>query len=42
MSVRWSLAYPLSYRHGEALLEARGVWLDHATVQRWVVEYSPL
>ena len=42
MSVRWYLAYPLSYRHVEALLEERGVLLDHATVQRWVVQYSPL
>ncbi|MGE3541548.1 MAG: IS6 family transposase [Candidatus Tectimicrobiota bacterium] len=42
MSVRWYLAYPLSYRHVEELMEERGVWLDHATVQRWVVKYSPL
>jgi putative transposase len=42
MGVRWSLAYPLSYRHIEALMEERGVLLDHATIQRWVVKYSPL
>jgi putative transposase len=42
MGVRWYLAYPLSYRHVEALLEERGVLLDHATIQRWVVKYSPL
>jgi transposase-like protein len=42
MGVRWYLAYPLSYRHVEELMEERGVWLDHATVQRWVVKYSPL
>jgi len=41
MGVRWYLAYPLSYRHVEALMEARGVLLDHATVQRWVVQDSP-
>jgi len=42
MGVRWYVAYPLSYRHVEALMEERGVALDHATVQRWVVKYSPL
>ena len=41
MGVRWYLAYPLSYRHVEALLEERGVPIDHATIQRWVVKYSP-
>src|SRR5712691_682926 len=39
--VRWYVAYPCSYRHGEALLEERGVPIDHATIQRWVVTYSP-
>jgi transposase-like protein len=42
VGVRWYLAYPLSYRHVEELLEERGVLLDHATIQRWVVKYSPL
>jgi putative transposase len=41
MGVRWYLAYPLSYRHVEELLEKRGVPIDHATIQRWVVKYSP-
>src|SRR5262245_3394746 len=41
MGIRWYLAYPLSYRHVEELLEERGVPIDHATVQRWVVKYSP-
>jgi transposase-like protein len=36
------VAYPLSYRHVEELLEERGVPVDHATIQRWVVKYSPL
>ena len=30
MGVRWYLAYPLSYRHVEELMEERGVLLDHA------------
>jgi putative transposase len=41
MGVRWYVAYPLSYRHVEELLEERGVPIDHATIQRWVVKYSP-
>ena len=42
MGVRWYVAYPLSYRHVEELLEERGVPVDHATMQRWVVQDSPL
>jgi putative transposase len=42
MGVRWYVAYPLSYRHVEELMEERGVPVDHATLQRWVVKYSPL
>jgi putative transposase len=40
MGVRWYVAYPLSYRHVEELMEERGVPIDHATIQRWVVKYS--
>jgi transposase-like protein len=39
--VRWYLAYPLSYRHVEELMEERGVSVDHATIYRWVLQYSP-
>ena len=42
MGVRWYAVSPLSYRHVEALMEERGVPVDHATIQRWVVKYSPL
>jgi putative transposase len=38
MGVRGYLAYPLSDRQVEALLEERGVPIDHATVQRWGVQ----
>ena len=41
MAVRWYVAYALSYRDIEELMSERGVKLDHATVQRWVAEYSP-
>ena len=40
--VRWYLAYPLSYRQVEELMEERGVELDHATIYRWVLKYTPL
>src|SRR5499433_89585 len=41
MGVRWYVAYPLSTRHvGELMLE-RGVHVDHSTINRWVVTYSP-
>jgi putative transposase len=39
--VRWYLAYPLSYRQVEELMEERGVSVDHATINRWVLKYSP-
>lgn len=29
MGVRWYVAYPLSYRHVEELMEERGVSVDH-------------
>jgi putative transposase len=41
VGMRWYVAYPLSYRHVEELMEERGVSVDHATTQRWVVKYSP-
>ena len=41
MGVRWSVAYPLSTRHGEALLAERGVEVDYSTINRWVLTYSP-
>ncbi len=39
--VRWDVAYPLSTRHVEALMEERGVEVDHSTITRWVIKYSP-
>ena len=41
MGVRWYVAYPLSTRHVEELMEERGVSVDHATINRWVIKYSP-
>src|SRR5262245_19172257 len=39
--VRWYIAYPLSTRHVEELKRERGVHVDHSTVNRWVIKYSP-
>ena len=41
MAVRWYVAYPLSTRHVEELMRERGVHVDHSTVNRWVIKYSP-
>jgi transposase-like protein len=38
MGVRWYVAYPLSYRHVEELMEERGVSVDHATINRTAIE----
>src|SRR6476619_3467063 len=42
MGVRWYVAYPLSTRHVEELMLERRVHVDHSTVNRWVIKYSPL
>ena len=41
MAARWKLAYPLSYRAIEELMDERGVQIDHSSVQRWVSTYAP-
>ena len=39
--VRWYVAYSLSYRDLEELMQERGYVVDHSTIQRWVVHYAP-
>jgi putative transposase len=41
MLVRWYLAYSLSYRDIEELAAERGLKVDHSTINRWVIFYSP-
>jgi len=41
LCVRWYLAYNLSLRNLEEMMAGRGISVDHATVHRWVVRYSP-
>jgi transposase-like protein len=42
LAVRWYLRFGLSYRDAEELLAERGVEVDHTTVYRWVVRFTPL
>ena len=41
LCVRWYLAYNLSLRNLEEMMAERGLSVDHATVHRWVIRYSP-
>ncbi len=40
--VRWYMAYPLSLRHIEEMMQERGVFVDHATVHRWALKIVPV
>ncbi|MFC1503483.1 IS6 family transposase [Pseudomonadota bacterium] len=41
-SIRYYLAYKLSYREIEDILAERGIIVDHSTLNRWVIKYAPL
>ncbi len=41
-AVFFYLRYGVSYRDLEEIMAERGVKVDHATLNRWVVKYSPL
>lgn len=40
--IRWYVAYPLSYRHLEEMMQERGVVVDHSTINRWAIRFLPL
>ena len=40
-SIRWYLTYSLSYRDIEELMAERGFSVDHSTINRWVLHFSP-
>lgn len=42
LCVRWYLAYGLSLRDLEEMMAERGIDVDHTTIHRWVVHFSPL
>jgi hypothetical protein len=39
---RWYVAYPISYRELEEMMEKRGAEVDHSMLNRWVLKYTPL
>ncbi len=41
-AVYFYVRYAVSYRDLEEIMAERGVDVDHATLNRWVVKYSPL
>src|SRR3712207_4357303 len=41
LCIRWYLAYNVSLRNLEEMMAERGISVDHATVHRWVIRYSP-
>lgn len=42
MCVRWYVAYPLSLRHIEEMMQERGVFVDHTTVHHWAINILPV
>jgi transposase-like protein len=42
LAVRWYLRFALSYRDIEELLAERGIEVDHVTVYRWVLRFTPM
>jgi transposase-like protein len=41
LCVQWYLAYSLSLCRLKEMMAERGTFVDHATIGRWVVRYSP-
>ena len=41
-SIRWYLAYSLSYRDIQEIMMERGFDVDHSTIQRSIVHFSPV
>jgi transposase-like protein len=41
LAVRWYLRYRLSYRDVAELLAERGIDVDHVTIYRWVIRFTP-
>jgi putative transposase len=42
LCVRWYIAYPLSLRNLEEMMQERGVFVDHSTIHRWIVKLVPV
>ena len=39
--IRWYVAYALSYRHLEEIMQERGVFVDHSSINRWAIRFLP-
>ena len=39
-SLLWQ-GYPLSYRHLEEMMQERGVFVDHSSINRWAIRFLP-
>lgn len=42
LCVRWYLAYGLSLRDLKEMMAERGISIDHSTIHRWVVHFTPV
>ena len=42
LCVRWYLTYNLSLRNLKEMMAERGIAMDHSTVHRWVLHFSPI
>ena len=40
--IRWYTIYPLSYRQLEEMMQERGVFVDHSSINRWAIRFLPL
>ena len=40
--IRWYAAYPLSYHHLEEMMQERGVFIGHSSINRWEIRFLPL
>jgi len=40
--IRWYVAYPLSYRHLEEIMDERGVCVDHSSINQWAIRFLSL
>ena len=41
LNVRWYLSYKLSYRDLKEMAHERGLCVDHTTIYRWVIKFTP-
>src|ERR1017187_5150042 len=42
LCVRWYVAYALSLRNLEEMMQERGVFVDHSTIHRWIIKLVPV